>query len=99
MLGSNYWPLLIFNSMNDAEIDGLVALCNRPWSRPMISRLGDIDFVSHLFRPIHMALETVGPRLLHRLGDRLQHRLIESLDEDLDSLELDPEALLKGIEQ
>ena len=95
----NYWLRSIFNSMSDAEIDGLVALCSRSWARPLISRLGDIDFVSRLFRPIHMALETVGPRLLRRLGDRLQHSSIESLEEDLDSLELDPEALLKGIER
>lgn len=92
----NYWLRSIFNSMSDAEIDRLVALCNKPWARPLISRLGDIDFVSHLFRPIHMALETAAPRLLRRLGDRLQQGELESMEEDLDSLELNPTEMPKG---
>jgi digeranylgeranylglycerophospholipid reductase len=92
----NHWLRTIYNGLNDAEIDRLVALCNRPWARRLIRRLGDVDFASRLFRPIHHALEVVSPALLRRLGDRLQSRACESLEDDFASLELDGDALLAG---
>jgi geranylgeranyl reductase family protein len=92
----NHWLRTIYNGLNDAEIDRLVALCNRPWARRLIRRLGDIDFASRLFRPIHYALEVVSPALLRRLGDRLQRREFESLEDDFASLELNEEVLLGG---
>ena len=79
------------------EIDGLVGLCNRAWARPLISRLGDIDLVSRLFRPIHLAIEKVNPKLLRQLRERVQRGSGESLETEFASLELDSNSLLRSI--
>lgn len=94
----NHWLRLLYNSMTDAEVDRLVALCGRSWAQAVIRRLGDIDFASDLFHPIHVALQTVAPRLLMRLAERLRRTPTESIEEDLDTLSLDPEDLFGNAE-
>jgi digeranylgeranylglycerophospholipid reductase len=89
----NHWLRSIYNRMSDDEIDQLVALCNRPWARLLIRRLGDIDFASKLFKPIHLALETLAPRLLGKLSDKLQGSNVVSMEQELSSLELDPDSI------
>jgi geranylgeranyl reductase family protein len=91
----NHWLRSIYNRMSDDEIDQLVALCNRPWARLVIRRLGDIDFASKLFKPIHLALETLAPRLLGKLSDKLQGSDVVSMEQDLLSLDLDPVSILR----
>jgi flavin-dependent dehydrogenase len=95
----NHWLRTIYNRMNDEEIDRMVDLCNRPWAQLAIRRLGDIDFASRLFRPVHLALEAVAPLLLSRLSDRLRSPAGGSISEDLASLELDPESLLATVRE
>lgn len=92
----SHWLRSIYNRMNDVEIDQLVALCNQPWARVLIRYLGDIDFASQLFKPIHRALEVIAPRLLRRLSDRLRYEEADPLEKDLAELQIDPEMLLAG---
>jgi digeranylgeranylglycerophospholipid reductase len=89
----NHWLRSIYNRMSDDEINQLVMLCNRPWARLLIRRLGDIDFASKLFKPIHLALGTLAPRLLGMLSDKLQGSDVVSLKQELSSLELDPDSI------
>ncbi len=89
----NHWLRSIYNRMSDDEIDQLVSLCNRPWARLLIRRLGDIDFASKLFKPIHLALEKLAPRLLGKLSDKLQGSVSTSLQQELSALELDPDSI------
>ncbi|NIS82969.1 MAG: geranylgeranyl reductase family protein [Anaerolineales bacterium] len=92
----NHWLRSIYNRMNDAEIDHLVALCDRPWARTLIRRLGDVDFASRLFKPLHKALETIAPRLLTKLSDRLHSEGSASMEDEFSTLQLDPQSIFKG---
>jgi digeranylgeranylglycerophospholipid reductase len=92
----NHWLRSIYNRMDDAELDQLVALCNRPWARIIIRRLGDIDFASRLFHPVHRVLPSVAPRLLRRLGDRLRSEDSDPMEADLSALRLDPDSVVRG---
>jgi len=92
----NHWLRSIYNRMTDNEIDQLVSLCNRPWARVLIRRLGDIDFASKLFKPIHLALGTLAPRLLGKLSDRLQGDTGASMEQDLSALDLDADSIVGG---
>jgi len=89
----NHWLRSIYNRMSDDEIDQLVSLCNRPWARLLIRRLGDIDFASKLFKPIHLALEMFAPRLLEKLSEKLRGSNRSSMQQELSALEIDPDSL------
>jgi digeranylgeranylglycerophospholipid reductase len=89
----NHWLRSIYNRMSDDEIDQLVALCNRPWARLLIRRLGDIDFASKLFKPIHLALEMFAPRLLGKLSEKLRGSYRASMQQELYTLEIDPDSI------
>lgn len=89
----NHWLRSIYDRMSDDEIDQLVSLCNRPWARLLIRRLGDIDFASKLFKPVHLALEAFAPRLLGKLSDKLQGSDAISMEHDLLRLDLDPDSI------
>ncbi len=67
----HHWLRSIFTRLTDPEIDALVGLCNKRWAKKLISKWGDIDYASWLFRPLQKVIENASPRFIKGLSQRL----------------------------
>jgi flavin-dependent dehydrogenase len=57
-----HWLRRGFRHLSDSDLALIVELCNKPWARDLISRLGDIDFPSKLFTPLITSLRARATR-------------------------------------